>query len=135
LKRTNHNGKEAERGIELALEPERVSDSQPDQKVEELPVEELQADHDQDYEHDPAEGNSKLERHVKLTLVAAACFVIIYAGMVWYDKHEQVARELEIVPPPPTVITGSGLFDVDKSSSSNSAIGKSSQQVSLQSIN
>jgi hypothetical protein len=121
----------------LTLESERVLNLQPDSEVEELHAEELQADNaqDQDYEHESVEGHPRLEQLIKLTLVVAACFAVIYSGIAWYEKHQQIARELEIVPPPPTAITGSGIFDIDKAPNSKPQIGGNSQQVSLQSIN
>ncbi len=119
----------------MALESERVLDSLTDHQIEEFHAEELEADIDQDYEQEQAEGHSQLDHLIKLTLLAAACVVIIYSGIVWYDKHQQVARELETVPPPPTVTTGSALFDPDKRSNDSVRLGPNSQQVSLQSIN
>ena len=119
----------------MALESARVLDSLLDHEKKETYTEVLKADYDEDYEQEPEEGNLQLEQLIKLTLVAAVCFIVVYSGIVWYDKHQQVARELETVPPPPTATTGSILFDIDKTSNYSPQLNRNSPQVSLQSAN
>lgn len=68
----------------------------------------------QEEEQEPRQDQSQLERQIKLTLVAASCFIVIYAGIAWYDGYERNNLELKFVPPPPAAITGSEIFDRDK---------------------